>query len=188
MLHVPSERFEDDSRPSLSLVGSSQSFRSKLVANVPRLRRRALALCRNGEQADELVQETIVRALRFESTYREDANFAAWASRVLYSIFITGCRVRSRETRALGLLAHDPNGWYREPRTPSEVSLTPAMEEKLEAVPERFREVLRLVDLEDASYREAADRVGVPVGTVMSRLFRGRRMLRELIGGELEAA
>lgn len=170
--------------------GSPESapFRHQLVEQVPRLRRRALCLCRNAEQADELVQETIVRALRFESTYREEANFAAWASRILYSIFITSCRLRSREVKALSVLAHDPNGLYREPVLVQERTLTPSVTAKLEALPKQFAEVIRLVDLEDASYREAADAVGVPVGTVMSRLFRGRRMLRELFSPELEAA
>jgi RNA polymerase sigma-70 factor (ECF subfamily) len=143
--------------------------------------------------ADDLVQDAVERALRFASQYEPGTNLRAWAHQILFSVFVTRYRRVRRERNALRILVSDPCAWTApEPFAPpgAEVALTPSTRRRLEALPRGFRDVIELVDLGQQSYREAATRLGVPVGTVMSRLHRGRRMLAEQLRGDaaLEAA
>lgn len=164
----------------------SQSFaeelRSKLPALLPALNARALSLCKRQCDASDLVQDTVLRALRFEAGYERDTNLRGWLQQILFSVFITRCRKSTRERRALGALAGDPCAWTQ-PEAPPAVrqSLTRPVSRALEALPSQFSAVVRLVDLEERSYKDAATELSVPVGTVMSRLFRGRRLLAEAL-------
>jgi RNA polymerase sigma-70 factor (ECF subfamily) len=157
-------------------------IRRGLAALVPDLRARAARLCGDRATADDLAQDAVERALRFASQYERGTNLRAWAQQILFSVFITKYRRTRRERNALRVLASDPCAWTAgEPfAAPDATSaLTTATRARLEALPRGFRNVIELVDLEDRSYREAADHLGLPVGTVMSRLHRGRRMLAE---------
>lgn len=160
----------------------ASELRSALVELAPELRARALRLSRSATVADDLVQDTVERAMKFESHYIPGTNARAWLFQILFSVFITRCRRSRREQRALGALASDPCGWTSQDAAPVLRALTPALVSKLGALPGMFREAVELVDLEELSYRDAADRIGVPVGTVMSRLHRGRRLLRTSLG------
>jgi RNA polymerase sigma-70 factor (ECF subfamily) len=93
-------------------------------------------------------------------------------------VFVTRCRRRRRNHRFLLEHATDPNLWCgdREPNRPNE-GLSPPVQRAIAALPRQFGAVVVLVDLEDLSYGEAAEQLGVPIGTVMSRLHRGRRLL-----------
>jgi RNA polymerase sigma-70 factor (ECF subfamily) len=152
--------------------------RSKLAELLPQLRLRALKLCRDRDAADDLLQETALRALSFETSYQPNTNLKAWLYQILFSVFITRCRRRRRNGRFLVEHASDPNLWCgsREPARPRE-ALSPPVQRAIRALPEHFGKVLVLVDLQDMSYGEAAAELGVPIGTVMSRLHRGRRLL-----------
>jgi RNA polymerase sigma-70 factor (ECF subfamily) len=145
--------------------------------HLPLLRARALKLCRNAAEAEDLVQDTIVRALRFESTFEKGTNLRAWLHQILLSVFVTRCRRSTRERRALEWLTVDPCAWTHSDPPPAIRFLSRRVEAALDELPEKFADVIRLVDLGDLSYRDAAEGLGVPVGTVMSRLFRGRRLL-----------
>jgi RNA polymerase sigma-70 factor (ECF subfamily) len=153
----------------------------ELVALVPELRARAVAMCGNRANADDVVQDTIERALRFAHQFERGTNLRAWAHQVLYSIFVSRWRRRRLERKALERLTGDPSSWM----VPSalgapdagEGALTPSTRRKLDALPDGFREVVVMVDLEERSYRDAARELGIPVGTVMSRLLRGRKVL-----------
>jgi len=168
----------------------SQSFddelRSKLPGLLPGLHARALTLCKRQSDAADLVQDTVLRALRFESGYERDTNLRGWLQQILFSVFITRCRRSTRERRALGALAVDPCAWTQ-PEAPPAVrqSLTRPVSLALAALPSQFSAVVRLVDLEERSYKDAASELSVPVGTVMSRLFRGRRLLAEALAEPL---
>ena len=155
----------------------SDTFRSGLAELAPSLRARALKLCLDGTEASDLVQDTIERALRFESSYQHGTNLKAWVHQILFSVFVTRCRKRRRERNALCSLVDDPCAWTKRDTAPEMSSLTPRVSQALDALPPQFGAVVRLVDLHDHSYKEAAASLGVPVGTVMSRLYRGRRML-----------
>jgi RNA polymerase sigma-70 factor, ECF subfamily len=164
-------------------------FSKSLAVLIPHLRMRALRLTRADAAADDLVQDTLVRAMTFASQYQGGTNLKAWASQILFSVFISRYRKMTRETRALKALSSDPEGWTQRDAflAPDlETSLSGKTQEKLNALPEGFRTVITLVDLESRSYRDAAKSLRVPVGTVMSRLHRGRKLLSAMI--EREAA
>ena len=169
-----------------SLESRSESFaeelRTKLPALLPGLEARALALCKKQSEAGDLVQDTLLRALCFESGYERETNLRGWLQQILFSVFITRCRKSARERRALGSLSADPCAWTQ-PEAPPPVrqSLTRPVSRALDALPTQFSAVVRLVDLEERSYKDAAVELSVPVGTVMSRLFRGRKLLAEAL-------
>lgn len=151
-----------------------------LVELMPELRGRACRLAGDGTAADDIVQDTIERALRFSAQYERGTNLRAWVYQILFSVFITRYRRSRREKNALRTLAADPCAWTmpeRFLRPDVAAPLSPRAQGKLDALPETFRTVLKLVDLDELTYREAASELGVPVGTVMSRLHRGRKLL-----------
>jgi RNA polymerase sigma-70 factor, ECF subfamily len=155
----------------------SPSIRRALPALLPMLRARALRLSRDGTTAEDLVQDTVERALRFASTFEPETNLRAWMQRILLSVFISRCRRSRRERRALEWLATDPCAWTHADGPAEHQSLLPSVEGAIARLPPQFAGVIRLVDLGQHSYKDAAEHLGVPVGTVMSRLFRGRQLL-----------
>ena len=166
-------------RPALS-AQDLPSLRAGLVALVPELRGRALRLSANPALADDMVQDTVERALRFSGQYEPGTNLRAWVFQILFSIFITRYRRLRRERNALRVLSSDPCAWTIPPANGSperEAPLTLSTKKELDALPDGFRSVIVLVDLQDRSYREAAVELGLPLGTVMSRLHRGRKLL-----------
>jgi RNA polymerase sigma-70 factor (ECF subfamily) len=136
-----------------------------------------------------LLQETALRALSFEASYKRDTNLKAWLYQILFSVFVTRCRRRRRSNRFIQEHAADPNLWCgsREPNRPNE-GLSPPVQRAIQALPQHFGQVVVLVDLQDMSYGEAAAELGVPIGTVMSRLHRGRRLLAGQLGTDRQAA
>jgi RNA polymerase sigma-70 factor (ECF subfamily) len=168
-------------RSTKSLVAADlESLKRGLVELVPELRGRACRLCADPTTADDIVQDTIERALRFAAQYERGTNLRAWVYQILFSVFVTRYRRSRREKNALRTLALDPCAWTTPERFASPeagAKLSPKAQGKLDALPETFRAVLVLVDLDELTYREAATELGVPVGTVMSRLHRGRKLL-----------
>ncbi len=139
-----------------------------------------MRLCSNGALSEDLVQDTVERALRFAGQYEQGTNLRAWAYQILFSVFVTRYRRERRERKALRCLASDPCAWTQPVRyAPPDVGagLTRSTARAVASLPEGFRAVLLLVDVGQRSYREAAIELGLPVGTVMSRLHRGRKLL-----------
>ncbi len=170
----PSDRPAKAPRPCMAL-------RDELTLVLPELRARAMKLTRDSVASDDLVQDTVVRALCFEKQFIQGTNVRAWLGTVLFSVFVSRYRRKKREQRAAVALAADPCAWTTPQgfTAPDCGSLAPAMKVKVETLPPAFRDVVCLVDLQERSYRDAATELGVPVGTVMSRLHRGRRLLAE---------
>ncbi len=158
-----------------TLSARTPSYRDELAACEPKLRRRALALTKNPVLADDLVQDTVERALRFGHTYRPGSNLAAWLTRVMHNVFMSRCRRRQVEVRVLRHIALAEDGL----RDAEQAWFSPAVENALGDLPEKLGAVVRLVDIDDLSYAEAAEHLSVPLGTVMSRLHRGRKRLAE---------
>lgn len=152
-------------------------FAGAVALVLPLLRARATRLTRSQVEAEDLLQETVLRALRFESTFEQGTNLRAWMHQILESVFISGCRRRTRERSALARFAQDPTLSVSSSPEPVLRLVSDRLDVALRSLPNKFREVVELVDLGDHTYREAADELRVPVGTVMSRLFRARRML-----------
>ena len=152
---------------------------SELIAMLPSLERRAFRWCRDSAEAQDLAQDTVVRALGKKPDFDSQSHLRAWLYTVLRNLFISRRRRDQSWQRASGELS------LAATRTPEPVAqfLTSSVERALGSLPEAFASVVRLVDLEDYSYADAASMLGVPVGTVMSRLFRARqRLARDLPG------
>ena len=188
-------RPDDDAAPSSAPPPSGvrpapgADLRRGLTALRPELFGRALRMSRSPALAEDLVQDTVERAIRFESNYQPGTNLRAWLHQILFSVFITRCRRSRRERNALDVLASDPCAWTSPDAAPTDMdALSPGVARALAALPPSFRDVVVLVDLDELSYKDAAAKLRVPVGTIMSRLHRGRRLLAEALRGERTVA
>jgi RNA polymerase sigma-70 factor (ECF subfamily) len=179
-------------RRSPIVARDTRELHAGLVAIIPELRARAMRLCGERAAADDIVQDAVERALRFADQYQRGTNLRAWAFQILFSVFVTRWRRRRRERNALENLASDPCAWtvptgFTSPdRGPG--AITSSTLRKLDALPDGFRAVLVMVDIEQRTYRDAALELGVPVGTVMSRLHRARKLLAAQMLDERDAA
>jgi RNA polymerase sigma-70 factor, ECF subfamily len=169
--------------PVIELCRGLQGMRGELYGH-------ALRLSRSTATAEDLVQDTVERAIRFQHTFQSGTSLRAWAHQILFSIFISRCRRRKLERNALDVLATSPGAWTLPEQRPESIALSPPVARALDSLPAVFRSAVVLVDLEEMAYKDAATLLGVPVGTVMSRLHRGRAMLAERMraGGEAERA
>jgi RNA polymerase sigma-70 factor (ECF subfamily) len=145
---------------------------------IPALRRFARALSRDAETADDLVQDTLVRALRAEHLFH-GGDLRTWLFTILLNLDRNRRRGLSRRPVLAVIEDVDPAG------EPGSDGTGRDIERGLSLLPAEQREVLLLVGLEGMSYREAADVQGVPTGTVMSRLSRARTTLRTHIDGDM---
>ena len=155
-------------------------FRTQLTAELPYLRRFARGLAGDAALADDLVQDCIERALLKSHLYDPTRPLRTWLYAVLRNIFVSGLR---RNARAMIVkTVDDLEG--------SEGSEAPAQEERLSAalvgqaldrLPPQHREVIVLVGIEEMSYRDVAEILAIPIGTVMSRLSRARATLRDIL-------
>ena len=149
-----------------------------IVAEIPRLRRYARALAGEAVRADDLVQDTLERALGKWSLWRP-GNLRAWLFSIMHNLFVN----QARSPRLVDYPGDDAL-----PDLPTRATQNDALElrdfaHSLSRLPEEQREVLLLVVLEDLSYEDTAKVLDVPIGTVMSRLSRGRERLRALLEG-----
>lgn len=153
------------------------------------LRGAALRLTRNPHDADDLLQETTLRAWRFWSHYEQGSNLRAWLHRILLNTFVNNYRRARRERELLQQLQRQNGSTDVETAEPTvmRASLSDELQSRLDALPDEFRAVLWAVAVDDLSYREAADTLGCPVGTVMSRLHRARRLLQNALRPAAEA-
>lgn len=147
--------------------------------HVPALRRYAWALLRDREGADDLVQDCLERAVSRWSVRRRDGDLRAWLFAILHNLFIDGLRRRRREGLRVELdHAADVPAHGVDPE--SGVMMRDVLD-ALDTLPADQKAVILLVGVEDLSYEAAARALGVPIGTVMSRLSRGRERLRGLL-------
>jgi RNA polymerase sigma-70 factor, ECF subfamily len=167
----------------------AETFERLALEQLPALLSLATRLTRNAAEAEDLVQDCLVKALRARDQYESGTNLKAWLFRILKNTFINRYRRGNLERTVLEGPDADPlaDGWIgaatlRTLRDPESQALRPLLEAEitraLDAMPEDFRLVVLLADVEELSYQEIADVVGCPIGTVMSRLHRGRRLLK----------
>jgi RNA polymerase sigma-70 factor (ECF subfamily) len=149
----------------------------------------AFRLTRNAADAEDLIQETFLRAYRGFHQFQEGTNLKAWLYRILMNTFINSYRKKQREPRTIS--DEEVEDWYLYSKMADE-GLEPSAEtsvieslpdedvqEALQSLPEQFRAAVLLADVEGFSYKEIAEITDVPIGTVMSRLHRGRRALQK---------
>ena len=140
-------------------------------------------LTRDASEAEDLVQETYAKALRGFSSFRAGTNFRAWIYRILRNSFSSS---RTGIRTEVAFDEEDPDVASRVgSSTPEELLVQRATREEvrqaLEELPVHSREILLLCDVEEMSYQEIAETLAIPIGTVMSRLFRARQALRRLL-------
>lgn len=168
---------------TLSVAAPSHAaarIQSEMISMLPALRRRAWRWCRDDIEAEDLAQETVLRGLGAGPSFASESHVRAWLYTVLRNLFISRRRREQCAQRAfaeLGATALAAND-----AAPSASFLSQSLQRALADLPEPFARVVRLVDLEEHTYAEAAALLGVPVGTVMSRLFRGRKRLALALG------
>ncbi len=149
----------------------------------------AMRLTRNPNDAEDLVAQTVERAWRAFDSFEPGSNLKAWLYRILTNTFISNYRKQQREPQTVSADASDDFNLYdvlvEQNLTPEAEFLDQLPDEQvkaaLEGLPEQFRTAVLLADVEGFSYQEIADITDVPVGTVMSRLHRGRKALQRAL-------
>ena len=142
-------------------------------------------LTRDRSEAEDLVQETYVKALRGFSSFQLGTNFRAWMYRILRNTFLTS-RSGLKATMTVSLdLEENSLDLPVQRETPEEIMIDRSnrqlIQNAIEELPVHSREILLLCDLEEMSYREISETLSIPIGTVMSRLSRARKMLEECL-------
>jgi RNA polymerase sigma-70 factor (ECF subfamily) len=163
------------------------AFEREAIPWIDDVYRFALSLTRDESDADDVVQDTFLRAYRSWHTYLPGSDCRRWLFTICRNVFLRS-RERARPTVELEAADVDAaaagnvySAAVREGYEDifSRLDLAPAISDALDKVPEPFRSTLIIVDVEDQSYEAAAEILGVPIGTVRSRLFRGRRLMQE---------
>ena len=149
----------------------------------------ALYMTRDARDAEDLVQETFLKAYRFFDKYEPGTNCKAWLFRILTNTYINRNRGKHREFAYIENVDVDPadddpisehSAWYKDPEAGYLHTLVhDLVREALDSLTPEYRAVVVLADLQDFSYREIAEIVGCPIGTVMSRLHRARKLLQK---------
>ena len=159
----------------MTTVSQHDPFTVALAAQVPALRRYAVALVRDGAAADDLVQDCIERALRQADKLEEIQRIGGWLRTILHNLHIDELRRRRRQGVRVDIT--DVSATLAAPS--GDPGLLIDFDRAMGQLTFEHRQVLLLVGLEGLNYREVAEELGIPIGTVMSRLARGREKLRE---------
>ncbi len=175
-------------------MADQATFADQAMEFMPALYTAALRMTRNAAEAEDLVQETYLKAYRAFGSFQQGTNLKAWLYKILTNTFINAYRSRRRRPeqteiedvedlylyRRLGGLEGATAGRSAEEEVLDRFTDTD-VKEALESLPESFRMTVLLADVEGFSYREIADIMEIPIGTVMSRLHRGRRALQKAL-------
>jgi RNA polymerase sigma-70 factor (ECF subfamily) len=172
----------------MALVGgqsNSEVFEELLMPLFDSLFNFAQWLTHDRTEAEDLVQETCVKALKGFSSFRMGTNFRAWIFRILRNTFLTS-RTRLRNLTTVSLDEDEaPENLVLTRQNPESILLSNIDQADLQSAIEQLnlplREVLLLCDVEEMSYQETADTLGIPIGTVMSRLSRARQSMRQML-------
>ena len=152
----------------------------------------ALRLTKDESAADDLVQDTFLRAYRALDQLTQEESCRAWVMKIMTNIWLNQLQQRNRDATSLDIYDLDPSheetaAWSRHsvPKAPEAVVIQKRfcedVEQALQKLPPAFRIVVMLADVEGFSYKEVAEMIACPVGTVMSRLYRGRKLLQKAL-------
>lgn len=166
---------------ALAQACNVDDFGAKVVVVIPRLRRYARALTGDTLAADDLVQDTLERALSKRHLWRDGSDLRAWTFTIMHNVFVNQRRARVNDAtvtlddEAHAVAAH---------ASAVDMLEVGEIDGAIRQLPVEQREVLLLIALEQLSYEETAQALGIPIGTVMSRLHRARERVRMLLNGE----
>jgi RNA polymerase sigma-70 factor (ECF subfamily) len=175
----------------LAVKQKRNEFERQALVHVDALYGAAYRLTRNPRDAEDLVQDALLRAYRFWDSFQQDSNCKAWLLRIVTNTFINEYQRKRRQREVLdaataeqsatdGVLIHEGAQTQKSPEgVMLERSVSDDVQRALEALPADFRTAVVLCDVEGMAYKEIAEIMDCPVGTVMSRLFRGRRLLQQ---------
>jgi len=192
MLNLVRTSVSDPSEARKPSETSAWDFDSQTMPYVDSLYNTAYRMTGNSQDAEDLVQETFFKAYKYYDKFQEGTNLKAWLFKILKNTFINNYRKKKLEPKSVEfsdiedsfekIVRHDPD---EQPLDPESQYLANVMDEgvkkALEALPHDYRMVVILADLEDFSYKEIAEILECPVGTVMSRLYRGRKLLEKAL-------
>jgi RNA polymerase sigma-70 factor, ECF subfamily len=172
-------------------TAATEDFEAGVLAQLDSLYRTALRLTHNQQEAEDLVQETMLKAFRFANTYQRGTNLRAWLFRILNTSAINRYRKQATHPTTTPLPEGEEFYLYNQIRDMSGQELNPGAEEEvlsqyldedvykaLNDLPLNFRMPILLADIEGLSYKEIAQALNIPIGTVMSRISRARRQLQ----------
>jgi RNA polymerase sigma-70 factor (ECF subfamily) len=174
------------------LSDEGDAFVAEALGHIDAMYAVACRLTRNPTEAEDLVQDSMVKAIRAKDQFQAGTNLKAWMFRILTNTFINKYRRGGLERAIFDGPDADPlaDGWVsastmRQLRDPEQIALMPIVEGEvrraLDELPAEFRLAVILCDVEEFSYEEIADIMGCPIGTVMSRLHRGRKLLQKTL-------
>jgi len=164
------------------MMGLPNDIGDELIAFLPNMRRFALSLSRAPDVADDLVQQACERALASAASFEPGTRFDAWMFRIIRNLWID--RTRRQKTAGPSEDVYERQDLVGEDgqQVADARQALSSVKDALERMPGEQREIIMLVCVDDLSYRDAAEILGVPIGTVMSRLARARKRLAELTG------
>ena len=157
------------------------AFQSLALPHLDALYGAALRFTKNPAAAEDLVQETMLRAFQAWHQFDPATNCRAWLCRILRNTWVSQWRKTRLELPVADIEDVPAEPWYDWERQPTDVDLSADMQWALEQLPEAYRWAVLLADVEEFTYQEIAATMECPVGTVMSRISRGRRMLGRLL-------
>ena len=174
------------------VMADQQEFAKEAMQHAPQLYSAAVRMTRSRTDAEDLVQETYLRAYRGYANFTDGTNLRAWLFRILTNTFINSYRAKQRRVQETDL--DDVEDLYLYKRisgidvasrsaedTLFDLFTDDEVKNALEALPESFRMPVLLADVEDFSYKEIAEMLDIPIGTVMSRLHRGRKAMQKAL-------
>jgi RNA polymerase sigma-70 factor, ECF subfamily len=162
---------------------NNQEFEQVVLPHLDALRRYALRLTMDSTRADDLLQDTVLRAFRFFDRFEPGTYIKAWLFKIMKNLFINSYRRNQRTGIQVPLEDEEGNTWDLPARDDVEGEvieklLPDEVEAAMNHLPEIFRDAVKMADLEGMSYVEISESLDIPIGTVRSRISRGRGMLR----------
>ena len=185
---------ESPTPPPSDTTQRRAAFEAQMLPHIDALYRTALGMTRNPGDAEDLVQDAFLRAYQFYDQFQGGTNARAWLFKILTNLFINTYRKKQREPERVSY--EEMEDFYLYNRladahsagragSPEEEILQKvqieAIREAVERLPEEFRETVVLADLNDFSYQEISEILDIPIGTVRSRLSRGRRLVQKAL-------
>jgi RNA polymerase sigma-70 factor (ECF subfamily) len=198
---VNAEPAAEATSPSAQEAAATRArFEAEALQHLDALYRTALRMTRNPSDAEDLVQDALVRAYRFYDRFEQGSNFRAWLFKILTNTYINSYRRKHARPQESSLEDTEDFFLYNQLRDQTGDRVTDvedtvldrlgadAIQRAIDQLPSQFRTTVQLADVEGLSYADIAEATGVAKGTVMSRLFRGRRMLQRALWDQAQAA